>query len=200
MKAKRKFATILGIVALAMVFVSTANAACGPQSQLKPQSWNGASGVASLLPINNFLEPIVGMWHVQFIAQGNKGSMAPPDGTVIDSALVVWHADGTEIMNSGRPAQDGNFCMGVWERTGFFRYQLNHFALGNDTENSPSGIGNPAGPTRFQETVVVSPDGNHYSGQFTLDGVNPDGSPAAHIVGILKATRVTVHTTIQGIL
>lgn len=103
-------------------------------------------------------------------------------------------------MNSVRPAQDGNFCMGVWERTGFFRYKLNHFALGNDTTNSPTGIGNPAGPTRFQKTVVVSPDGNHYTGNFIIDAVNPDGSPAAHLVGMIKATRVTLNTTIEGIL
>lgn len=200
MKAKRKFATILGIVALATMFVSTANAACGSQGKLKPQSWNGASSSASILPVNNFFEPIVGMWQVQFIAEGNKGSMAPPDGAVIDNAVVVWHADGTEIMNSGRPAQDGNFCLGVWERTGIFRYKLNHFALGNDTENAPTGVGNPAGPTRIQESVILSPDGNHYTGSFTLDATNPDGSSAAHIVGVLKATRINLNTTIQNLL
>lgn len=203
MRAKSKIAAVaFGILMLATMFVSAASAECGPLNgpKFQKQSWDGASSPASFLQVNNPLEPIVGMWHVQFIAEGNKGSMAPPDNTVIDSALVVWHADGTEIMNSGRPAQDGNFCMGVWERTGFFRYRLNHFALGNDTANSPSGIGNPAGPTRFQESVLVSPDGNHYTGNFTLDAANPDGSPAAHIVGVVKATRITLNTTIQGIL
>ena len=200
MKAKRKFATILGIVALATMFVTTANAACGSQGQLKPQSWNGASSTASLLQVNDFFEPIVGMWQVQFIAEGNKGSMAPPDGAVIDSAVVVWHADGTEIMNSGRPAQDGNFCLGIWQRTGFFTYKVNHFALGNDTENAPTGVGNPAGPTRIQESVTLSRDGNSYTGSFTLDASNPDGSPAAHIVGVLKATRINLNTTIQNLL
>ena len=140
------------------------------------------------------------MWRVQFIAEGNTGSMAPPDGVVIDNAIVVWHADGTEIMNSGRPAQDGNFCLGVWERKGFFRYKVNHFALGNDTSNAPSGIGNPGGPTRIQESVTLSPDGNHYTGSFTLDATNPDGSSAAHIVGVIKGTRINVNTTIQSIL
>ncbi len=31
----------------------------------------------------------------------------------VDNAFVQWHSDGTEIMNSRRPAQDGNFCLGV---------------------------------------------------------------------------------------
>jgi hypothetical protein len=54
---------------------------------------------------------IVGMWHVTFTAKGN--SEGPPDNTPIDNAVVVWHSDRTEIMNSGRPAQDGDFCLGV---------------------------------------------------------------------------------------
>ncbi|MGA7927610.1 MAG: hypothetical protein WCA20_16670 [Candidatus Sulfotelmatobacter sp.] len=29
-------------------------------------------------------------------------------------------------MNSARPAQDGNFCLGVWTRTGKLKYYLNH--------------------------------------------------------------------------
>jgi hypothetical protein len=37
---------------------------------------------------------------------------------VIDKSVVVWHSDGTEIMNSSRSAQDENFCLGVWKRTG----------------------------------------------------------------------------------
>jgi hypothetical protein len=49
---------------------------------------------------------------------------------VIDNALVVWHSDYTEIMNSGRPPQDGDFCLGVWEQVGKSKYKLNHFAWG----------------------------------------------------------------------
>ncbi len=44
--------------------------------------------------------PIVGFWHVKFIAKGN-GFI--PDGTVIDMGFSQWHSDGTEILNSSRP-------------------------------------------------------------------------------------------------
>jgi hypothetical protein len=110
-------------------------------------------------------------------AEGNEEG--PPDDTPIDSAYVQWHSDGTEIMNSGRPAQDGNFCVGVWKRIGKSSYKLDHFALGNDTTNATSGIGNPAGPTQIRENVVLSRDGNSYSGSFTLDAYDTSGHNVA---------------------
>jgi len=118
--------------------------------------------------------------------------------TPMDNAIVVWHSDKTEIMNSGRPPQDGDFCMDVWKRTGKSRYKLNHFAWGgNDTTNTPSGIGNPTGPTRIVEEVTLSPDGNHYVGTFTLDATDTSGTPMAHIIGVITATRVTDGATRQ---
>ena len=145
----------------------------------------------------SFEDPIVGMWKVAFLAKGNTGPDAPPDGTPIDSAIVQWHADGTEIMNSGRPAQDGNFCLGVWEKVGFNKYKLNHFALGNDPSNAPTGIGNPAGPTHIQETITLSRDGNQYSGSFILDATDPSGNTGPHIIGVIKAIRITVNTPLS---
>jgi hypothetical protein len=68
---------------------------------------------------------IVGMWHVIFTAKTSNGKDIPE--TVVDNALAVWHSDKTEIMNSVRPPQDGNFCLGVWEQTGRNAYYLNHF-------------------------------------------------------------------------
>ena len=83
---------------------------------------------------------IVGFWHVAFVAQGNTNGI--PDGTTIDSAYVQWHSDGTEIMNSSRDPRTGNFCLGVWKRTGAFTYTLKHLALSWD------GSGTPVGPPR----------------------------------------------------
>jgi hypothetical protein len=139
------------------------------------------------------------MWHATFTAFGNQSG--PPDGTPIDNALVTWHNDGTEIMNSGRPAQDGQYCMGVWKKIGVLKYKLNHIAwAGNDTSNAPTGIGDPAGPTRFVEEVVLAPDGQHYTGKFTLDAYDTAGNQVAHIVGVIAATRITVDTTVGDLL
>src|SRR5258708_874520 len=87
----------LGIILMGTLVSGTAFAACGdhgkPGASLVPQSWDGLSG--SLLPIsdNSASDPIVGMWHVTFTAEGNEAG--PPDGTPLDNALVVWHNDGT---------------------------------------------------------------------------------------------------------
>jgi len=144
-------------------------------------------------------DPIVGMWHVTFTAQGNVNG--PPDGTPIDNALVTWHSDGTELMNSARPPQDGDFCMGVWKRTGKFTYKLNHFAwFANDTANAPSGIGNPTGPGRLLEQITLGEDGMHYSGTFTLNAYDISGKRVAHIVGVIAATRITISTTVPDLL
>jgi hypothetical protein len=196
----KRFAAVIGIVLMGMVLATSASASCGNgQAKLHRQSWEGSAGSGSLVMAHfGSDDPIVGMWKVVFLAKGNTGPDAPPDDTPIDSAIVQWHADGTEIMNSGRPAQDGNFCLGVWERIGFNKYKLNHFALGNDPSNAPSGIGNPAGPTHIQEAITLSRDGNQYSGSFILDASDPSGNVGPHIIGVIRATRITVNTPLSA--
>jgi hypothetical protein len=202
----RKMVATVGIILVGTILTAKANAECGSLTNpkaLKPQSWQGneLSRPGSLLLVSDSeQDPIVGMWHVKFTAEGNTGSMAPPDGTPIDNAFVQWHSDGTEIMNSGRPAQDGNFCMGVWKRTGGSWYALNHFALGNDTANAPTGIGNPAGPTQIREVIFLSRDGNSYTGAFTLDAYDTSGHNVAHIIGKISATRITVTTPASKVM
>ena len=140
---------------------------------------------------------IVGMWHVIFTAHTVNGNPIPSNAyPMIDNALVVWHSDKTEIMNSARPPQDGNFCLGVWEKTGARSYYLNHIPwLGNDTTNAPSGIGNPAGPTQITERVTLSEDGNKYAGTFTLVAYNLDENKAVTFTGVLAGTRITTSTS-----
>jgi hypothetical protein len=187
-------------VAFALSAASKANAECGNATRLKssssvmPQSWQSGSqfnGASLLLVSNHHDDGIVGFWKVAFTAKGNADI---PDGAPIDNALIVYHSDGTEIMNSGRPPQDGNFCMGVWVKTGWHRFKVNHFAGGNDTTNAPTGIGNPTGPTHITEKIWLSPDTNSFAGTFVLDATDPAGNPTAHIIGVLTATRITINT------
>lgn len=199
----KKLTLALGIVLIGAMLTATANAACGDSktgASLHRQSWDlGSFRPSSLLLVSENADAIVGMWHVTFTAEGNQ--VGPPDNTPIDNSLVTWHSDGTEIMNSGRPAQDGQFCMGVWKKTGRLKYKVNHIAwAGNDTANAPSGIGNPAGPTRIAEDVTLSPDGNHYTGKFTVDAYDTSGTLVAHIVGVMNGTRITVDTTVGDLL
>ena len=196
----KMFRAGLGFVLMGAFLTAMAAAQCGsPTAKLHKQAWSVGDPTALLTQAADTAEPIVGMWHVTFTAEGNSGG--PPDGTPIDNAIVVWHGDHTEIMNSGRPPQDGDFCMGVWKKAGEGKYKLNHFAWGgNDTTNAPSGIGNPTGPTRIVEKVTLSQDGCHYVGTFTLDATDTSGNPTAHIIGVIAATRITMDTTVQDLL
>ena len=113
--------TIAAVVSLVSVTAS-ARASCGSLSQVgagklaHPASWNVQSGRAYFTQVDEPVASMVGMWHVTFTAKGNGSAL--PDGTPVDNALAVWHSDKTEVMNSARPAQDGDFCLGVWESLG----------------------------------------------------------------------------------
>jgi hypothetical protein len=197
-----KLAAIFGALLLALACAPSSWAGCAPGlAGPMHSSWLVQPGGPTLLEAalvnddRNDDASIVGMWHVTFTAKTMNG--APIPNTVIDNALVVWHSDHTEIMNSGRPAQDGDFCMGVWEQVGRSEYKLNHFAWGgNDADpNAPVGtVGPPsAGPTHITEDVILSWDGNHFSGKFTLDA--PDtNNVVTSFTGVITGTRITIHT------
>ena len=154
-----RFAAWTVALGLGLILVTGASAQCGlPKKPVKPAAWH-PSGKDRLLYVraNDDEEhgaSIVGMWHTVFTGQTLNGASF---SGVVDNAVLVFHSDGTEIMNSSRPAQDGNFCLGVWERTGRFRYQVNHIAWqGNDPSNAPSGIGNPQAGAQLLEKIILN--------------------------------------------
>ena len=159
-----------------------------------------------------FLEPIAGLYEVMLTSDGNDGPNGLPPGVPVDHSYVQWHADGNEIMNSGRPAGDGNFCMGTWTQTGVRTYTLNHFMLSwaqyaSDAPdpNLPPASPPPGalyvnnqfiGPASLQETITLAKDGQSYTGTFVLtqydtsyDIITPGGVP---ITGTVTGTRKTV--------
>jgi hypothetical protein len=130
---------------------------------------------------------IVGFWHVKFVSEGSSGI---PDGTEVDAGYSEWHSDGTEIMNSGgRSPITSSFCLGVWEQTGTSTYVLNHFAAGWD----PTGT-TLIGPGNIREKVTLGPNGNQFSGTFTVDQYDESNNLLAHLQGTITATRITVTT------
>ena len=191
---------------LAVVSVPAAFSQCGmPTKVIKPSAFHPAilGAMPRATTINDNLESnqsIVGMWHVLFTANTMNG--APIPDTVIDNALSVWHNDHTEIMNSVRPPQDGNFCLGVWKQTGKSQFYLNHFAwyANQFPNNTNNGIGDPVGPTRFTENVTVASDGNHFTGTFTLTAYDTQGNKTISFTGALSGTRITTATTTKDLL
>src|SRR4030095_3606699 len=207
--AFKRFAAALGLVLIGTILTAKASAGCGSYllghkagALVSPQSWSGAefsSASPLLVSEHDYNEPIVGMWKLTLTAQGNTGPGAPPDGAPLDIGFTQWHSERTEIINSGRPPQDGSICLGVWEKTGKSRYKFNHFATGYDTANAPSGIGNPTGPSHIVGDVMVSRDRRSYAGTFTLDAYDTSNTLIAHIVGVITATRITVHTPVSSV-
>ncbi len=191
-------------LALALVMIPNAMAQCLLSKKVvKPASWS-SSHLAGQRLVQAALHgsdddeeggpSIVGMWHVVFKAQTQDGA---PVNFVLDDAIVVWHKDGTEIMNSSRPAQDGNFCLGVWAKIGKLKYHLNHIPwAGNDPAYAPSGIGNPQAGAQLIEKVTLNPDGNSYSGSFALTAYGANKQPSVTFTGGLTATRITTNTSI----
>ena len=195
------FIGTLAIVLLGMVSVSTATAQCAlfgwhRAGTIPPQGWQGTSGLTSAslsLAAEQSAsdDRIVGFWKVKFVSEGTPGI---PDGTVIDNALVQWHGDGTEIMNSSRPPATGNFCLGVWRKSGPSSYDLNHFGLSSDLG------GNPIGPAQIREQVTLDRRGDRYEGTFTIDQYDLSGNPGPHLAGRITATRITVDTPVADVL
>ena len=201
---------MLVALVLALATAPGALAQCGLSTKLaKPSSWQLQMGGAHLMNTgfdgNEFGDSdspsIVGMWHVVFTAHSINGEAVPDPGAVIDNAVAVLHADGTEIMNSSRPAQDGNFCLGVWKKTGRYSYFVNHIPwAGNDPSGGPGGIGNPAGGAQILEQLTLSRDGNHFSGTFTETAYDTSGNISVTFTGTLSATRNTPGTKFSDLL
>jgi len=189
--------TVLGVFGVAAAFTPNASAGCGDvtstagavNAQLLSMSASSRAlmfGLAADKPqldrasVADELQPagasIVGMWQFTFVS----------NGIVIDAGFSQWHSDGTEITNSSRPPATGNFCLGVWKRTGPSTYKLNHKGLSFDSN------GQFIGPATIGLEVKIDHNGDTYSGTFTIDQFDNANHLLAHIAGDVTAQRVTV--------
>jgi hypothetical protein len=189
MNTRLQAAIALAAIGLSAVTVVPSAMACSIGDMRQPMGSHWAMAVskhhgsASLNPLQR-LEPITGLYQFTFTSKGSDGI---PDGAVVDQGYVTWHADGTEIMNSGRSPMSGDFCMGVWEQTSARGYMLNHYATAWD----PTGT-EYVGPANIRENVQLARDGDSYSGNFTLDQYAQDGTTLlAHVQGTVSAARIT---------
>lgn len=135
---------------------------------------------------------IVGLWSLQFISMGNTTH----NPSIADGTQLLWgynqlHSDETEILNVGSrsPAQQ-NFCLGVWQQTGDFTYQVNHFALNYNTTT-----GALVNKIIVIEMVTLSPGGTALSGTFVENIFDTMGNQTDHLTGQVEAQRITVDTT-----
>lgn len=209
----------LMLLLLGTGFVAQASAGCLQyQGPLKPALWQQpAPGPVGLMKVgfrndydessrpDHFGAEIVGLWAFKYISAGNASKPAPiniPDGAPVDGGNTIWFADGNEITYSGmRDPTTGAVCLGVWKQTGERTYVLNHIGLSwNPPGNAAGAPVGPAGPAFIKQYVTLAPNGNSYTGTFTITQLGPDGKTLALpgvITGNIEATRVTISTTTQ---
>ena len=221
MRMKTGLTTVAGVLAMAMISAA-AGAQCvsalGWKAMAKPAAWTGTNSGARLMRAGyqpagqefvNPLAPIVGMWHVKLTATSVSGAPVPV-GAEVDAGFQQWHSDGTEMLNSGRPAANSNFCMGVWAQVGLNTFRLNHFAISYTQGPAPDPQSGPTntlqGPTSIVEQVTVSPDGKTFKGTFTITDYKetdtPQGSSISWldtISGTIAGTRVDLTTQVSPI-
>ena len=183
----RTFAITLGALALALLFVPSAQASCG-----------GPAGINSTSPIKlpmlnmaqeNNLSPssaandsIVGLWHVIYTA----------NGALFNESLDLWHSDGTEFENVHLSPAGGNICMGVWKQVAPRTVHLHHIGW---LFNPLDPTGNATSTFTFDETNIVGPNGATYTGKFTFKVYDLNGNyvPNSEVDGTIAATRYTVN-------
>lgn len=202
----RAVMTTLSAAVLGMLLVPAASACAlsdqpvalaNPQPMQDPQDLQQTAASANLpLELRNLANgkspTIVGMWSFQFISMGNMSH----NPSIADGAELLWgynqfHSDKTEILNAGTrsPAQQ-NFCLGVWQKTGEFTYQVNHYAL-----NYNPTTGALIGKIIVIEMVTVSPGGTAFSGTFVETIFDPTGKQTDQLSGQVRGQRMTVDTT-----
>ena len=186
----------LAMVSLAMGLVTEASSGCPNLPGLKagaaqPISWQGKAEFGPGSPLlvadrDNSVDGIVGLWRVTYVA---------PDGTVFDEGLQQWHSDGTEFhWDTGAPPAGGNFCLGIWKKTGRSHYTMNHFFQNWDpTTNSLQFRG------QIREEIDLDRSGDEHFGTVTVDGYDPTGNFLFHQQGTVHATRITVKTDLKDL-
>jgi hypothetical protein len=207
MKTRGAMITVLGAAVAGIMLVPAASACAlaDPAAppvilQLLPDAQNPLASATSAdlardlssAALRASAASIVGMWSFQFISQGNTTRNPPiADGTQLNFGYTQLHSDGTEIFNAGArsPAQ-GNVCLGVWQKTGYSTYQVNHFAL-----NYNATTGALLGKILVIETLTLSPGGTAFSGTFVETVFDTMGNKTDHLTGQVTAQRITVDTT-----
>ena len=169
------------VLGLGAVGYATSASACDSDALVHSASFQDEQSVGRLFHQadydNESSHSIVGMWAFRMVPTAGPG----------DFGYQQWHSDGTELMNSGgRAPATENFCMGVWRQVAPSKYHLNHLALSYDAS---SGTLNAR--VNIKEDVTLDPSGTSYSGTFTIDVYDPNGTTVvARQSGQVTAQRV----------
>lgn len=208
-RASRALATNLALVVLGLAFMQASHAGCGqydPAKKLADSLSPATLGAPRFIRAayqwvddespewRDHAQPaITGLWYFQYLSKGNK-ALGIPDGAILDQGNTIWFADGNEMTSSAMRAPDtGSICLGVWERTGEYTYELNHIGNSWDPVHNVT-----AGPAFIKQYVTLEKSRDKYTGVVTIIQYKADGkSVDIELKGIITATRQTVNTKTQ---
>jgi hypothetical protein len=146
------------------------------------------------------LPAIVGFWTFEWRAKADPAipndNPGIPDGALLDFGLTLWHADGTEVTNSGgRTPAVGDVCMGAWKQVGPSTFRLTHLALGYGPPQGP--VMGYQGLAVLEMQVKVDSGGHTYHGNFTLTQYASKFDPT---VPGSEFDQSTVEFTLSGVV
>ena len=173
------------LASLSLAYSATAAASCASYDATAPAGAASSGFIRTALHSGPVATSeggpgIVGLWRAKFIA---------PNGAIVDDANVMWHADGTEIMNSGKAPITQSFCMGTWVQTGHATYKLHHYAKSWDNTGTVY-----VGPADILEVVTLDATGNRYTGTFSITQYSIDEKTVlGGVSGTISATRLTAN-------
>jgi hypothetical protein len=117
---------------------------------------------------------IVGLWKVTLLVNRQP----------VDQAFEVFHSDGTEELIDQTPPAMGNVCLGVWEESSLRVFVLTHPAWLFDSTGALTGT------AMITATVVLSKDGETFSGASTEDTFDLKGKQTSHNTANLEGVRI----------
>jgi hypothetical protein len=121
---------------------------------------------------------VLGLWKAVYFA----------GGVLNDVGFEHFNAGGTELINDVGALDGGsNFCIGAWKRVGPQRYDIVHpFFIFDNSGKKATGL------IIVKEDIVVTRDGNRFSGTWTQDTYDLSGNliPGFHFDGPVRGTRI----------
>ena len=119
---------------------------------------------------------VLGLWKGVFYAGGELN----------DVGFEQFSAGGTELLNDVGPFNAGtNFCVGAWKQVGPRSYDIVHTFFLFEGSNA-------IGVSIEKAHLIVSRDGNRFTGTWTQDNYDLSGTlvPGTHFDGPMTGTRI----------
>jgi hypothetical protein len=181
----------LALIALSILAAPFSRAECGvvahngntlsPQlKSLQEPAVQGEEGDSDQADLPNASVTVLGLWKKVYFDE---------HGVLNDIGLAQFNAGGTELLNDVGAFNAGtNFCVGAWKKVGPRSYDLVHTFYIFDENNAKIAIGVSIETSH----LVVSRDGNRFTGKWTQDNYDLSGvlMPGTHFKGTISGTRI----------